>query len=104
MTENNLTVAVTILDREYQISCPEDEVDALRQSAQELDRQMNDIRSNGKIVGVDRIAIMAALNITNDLLKLKIESLNNVAISQDKLTDMGNRISQTIEKNRQRQL
>ena len=76
----------------------------MRQSAQELDRQMNDIRSNGKIVGVDRIAIMAALNITNDLLKLKIESLNNVAISQDKLTDMGNRISQTIEKNRQRQL
>ena len=104
MSKNNVTVSVRILDREYQISCPENEVEALRQSAQELDGQMNDIRSNGKIVGVDRIAIMAALNITNDLLKLKLESLNNVAISQDKLTDMGNRISQTIEKNRQRQL
>ena len=104
MSKNNVTVSVRILDREYQISCPENEVEALRKSAQELDGHMNDIRSNGKIVGVDRIAIMAALNITNDLLKLKLESKSNYVISQDKVTDIGNRISQTIEKNRQHQL
>lgn len=104
MSKNNVTVSVRILDREYQISCPEDETDALHQSARELDRQMNDIRSNGKVIGVDRIAIMAALNITNESLKLKSEAQNQLTISSSKLTALENRISKAIEKNRQFEL
>ena len=104
MSKNNVTVSVRILDREYQISCREDETDALHQSARELDRQMNDIRSNGKVIGVDRIAIMAALNITNESLKLKSEAQNQLTISSSKLTALENRISNAIEKNRQFEL
>jgi cell division protein ZapA len=68
MSNTQNTVTVTILDKEYQVSCPPEEVDALTQSARFLDRKMAEIRSSGKVVGLDRIAVMAALNITNDFL------------------------------------
>ena len=63
------TMSVNILDKEYQVSCPENEVEALKKSAEYLDKQMRDIRSKSTVFGLDRIAVMAALNITNDLLR-----------------------------------
>ena len=62
------TVAVTILGKEYQVSCPADEVDALTRAARFLDGKMDEIRASGKVVGLDRIAVMAALNITNEFI------------------------------------
>jgi cell division protein ZapA len=67
--ESPNTISVTILEREYQVSCPDDEVEALKRSAEYLDRQMREIRSKATVFGLDRIAVMAALNITNDLLR-----------------------------------
>jgi cell division protein ZapA len=63
------TVSVKILDKEYQVSCPEEEVDALTSSARFLDQQMRQIRESGKVFGLDRIAVMAALNLANELLQ-----------------------------------
>ncbi len=68
MSETPTTVNVTILDKDYQVACPADEVDALTASANYLDDQMKSIRDSGKIFGLDRIAVMAALNMANDLL------------------------------------
>jgi len=62
------TVSVKILDKEYQVSCPEDEIDALTASARYLDQQMRQIRESGKVIGSDRIAVMAALNIAHEML------------------------------------
>lgn len=62
------TVTVQILGKPYQVSCPEEEVDALTASARYLDGKMAIIKNSGKIVGLDRIAVMAALNIANELL------------------------------------
>jgi cell division protein ZapA len=67
--ESPNTVTVTILDKDYQVSCPDDEVQALKKSAEYLDQQMREIRTNATVFGLDRIAVMAALNITNDLLR-----------------------------------
>jgi len=61
--------AVTILDEEYLISCPPDEKQALQQSAQFLDQRMKKIRSSGKVMNNERIAVMAGLNISNELLQ-----------------------------------
>lgn len=61
-------VNVRILEKEYQFACREEERAALIQAADYLDRVMRDIRSSGRIVGLDRIAVMAALNMANDLL------------------------------------
>ena len=65
------TVSVDILDKEYQVACPADEELALMQAARYLDQHMRDIRSTGKVIGLERVAIMAALNITHELLALK---------------------------------
>jgi cell division protein ZapA len=67
MTQSN-TVTVHILDKEYCIACPADERANLESAARYLDGKMREIRSGGKVIGADRIAVMAALNITHDLL------------------------------------
>jgi cell division protein ZapA len=63
---------VSIMGREFRIACPEGEEQALLDAVAYLDRKMNDIRDTGKIVGTERIAIMAALNITHELLSARL--------------------------------
>lgn len=67
--ESASTICVKILDKEYQVSCPKNEEEALKKSAEYLDRQMREIRGKATVFGLDRIAVMASLNITNDLLR-----------------------------------
>ena len=63
------TVTVRILDKEYQVACPEDQEEDLTTSAKYLDKQMRKIRDTGKVIGVERIAVMAALNIGYELVQ-----------------------------------
>ena len=63
------TVSVKILEKEYQVACPEGQEDDLANSAKYLDRQMRKIRDTGKVIGAERIAVMAALNISYELLQ-----------------------------------
>ena len=69
MTDMYAHVNVKILEKEYQISCPADERKDLVDCADLLNAKMREIRDSGKVVGLDRIAVMAALNMANDLLK-----------------------------------
>lgn len=71
MTNQTIAVTVTILDREYQIACQPHEESRLRQSAEFLNGKMREIRSKGNVIGNDRIAVMAALNIAHEYLLLK---------------------------------
>ncbi|MDH3355733.1 MAG: cell division protein ZapA [Chromatiales bacterium] len=59
---------VEILDKSYTIACPEDERHALLDSAKMLDERMRHIRDNDKVMGTERVAIIAALNIAHELL------------------------------------
>ena len=68
MSQGN-TVTVSILDKEYQVACPEDQQAELVVSAKYLDKQMRSIRDTGKVIGLERIAVMAALNISYELLQ-----------------------------------
>ena len=61
-------VSVRILEKEYQVACPAGERTALLDSAEILNNRMREIRDSGKVVGLDRIAVMAALNMANELL------------------------------------
>ncbi len=69
MTEKNAQVSVRILDKEYQVACPAHERTNLLDSAEILSNKMREIRDSGRIVGLDRIAVMAALNMANDLIQ-----------------------------------
>jgi cell division protein ZapA len=84
------TITVTILDREFRVSCPPEEQQHLIDSAEFLDKRMREIRDTGRVIGVDRIAMMAALNLTSEL--LSHENVNeevNQATSQaiDRMAD-----------------
>lgn len=68
MTDTFAQVSVRILDKEYQVACPASERTDLLDSAEILNAKMREIRDSGRIVGLDRIAVMAALNMANDLL------------------------------------
>ncbi len=69
MNETHAQVSVRILDKEYQVACPASERTDLLDSAEVLNEKMREIRDSGRIVGLDRIAVMAALNMANDLLQ-----------------------------------
>lgn len=75
MSEDLKRVTVRLLDKEYQIACPDDERDALTESAELLHRKMKEIRDSGKVIGVDRIAVMAALNLCHEMLQGKSSTL-----------------------------
>lgn len=69
MSETYAHVSIRILGKEYQVACPIEEKSALLASADLLNEKMQDIRSAGKILGLDRVAVMAALNLANELIK-----------------------------------
>jgi cell division protein ZapA len=71
MDDRSLTLDVSILGREYRVACRESERAELLQAVQFLDRRMREIRDGGKVVGSERIAVMAALNIAHELLRAK---------------------------------
>ncbi|MBA2408669.1 MAG: cell division protein ZapA [Gammaproteobacteria bacterium] len=67
----SIPVTVYILDKEYRVACPEDEHSALLASASLLNARMKQIRESGKVVGADRVAVIAALNLTQEFLNEK---------------------------------
>jgi len=64
-------VTVRILEKEYHVACPASEKADLMASAELLNGKMREIRDGGKVVGLDRVAVMAALNLANELLKMQ---------------------------------
>ena len=69
--QDQARVSVRIMDKEYVVACPYDERSALLDAAEFLNARMREIRDTGKVVGLDRIAVMAALNLAHEYLKGK---------------------------------
>jgi cell division protein ZapA len=72
VTEKTKALDVNIMGRTYKVACAEEEREALLQAVAYLDRKMNEIKVAGKVGGLERIAVMAALNITHELLSQKV--------------------------------
>ena len=71
MDSTSEPITVAILDREYQFACQPDERKALREAAAYLDERMRAVRGTGRLMQLERIAVMTALNLSDELLKLK---------------------------------
>jgi cell division protein ZapA len=97
MTRAPTTVSVRILEKEYQVNCPDDEIDELNASARYLDAQMRGIRDSGKVLGLDRMAVMAALNIANDLLRIKNERATVATTIERKVAELTQRVTSALE-------
>lgn len=108
MSNNSpIPVTVRILDREYQVACMENEKQPLLDSARYLDAKMKDIKGDRKVVGTDRIAVMAALNIAHEFLQmssLQGDIGSNTTISNDALSNLQQKIELALNKYKQTEL
>jgi cell division protein ZapA len=93
---NQDTVNIRILDKEYQVSCPPDERNALLQAARSLDERVRTIRNSGGVIGLERIAIMAALNLTYELSKVENQTASD-SISQEVIEKLDNKVSAALQ-------
>jgi cell division protein ZapA len=96
-------VTIRVLDKDYQIACPVDETDALLDSARFLDGKMREIRENRKMVGTDRVAVMAALNIAHDLLQCE-SGKDGGPSAKNKLRSLQSKVEAAISRGRQLEL
>ena len=79
---------VSIMGREFRVACPEDEQEDLLSSVEYLDKKMREIRDAGKVVGIERIAIMAALNITHEFLTTRVSGSFDIGEFKRKISQM----------------
>jgi cell division protein ZapA len=93
-------VTVQILDKEFLIACPQEEREALLSSARYLSERMREVRDTGKVIGLDRISVMAGLNIANELLKEKNHNRQIDSEVLPRLTGLQARMQQLIDEGR----
>jgi len=89
------TVDVMIMGREFTVSCTDEERQGLLDAVNYLDKKMHDIRSAGKVVGVERIAIMAALNLSHELLNTKTGDID-IGDYKRRISAMQNQIDEVM--------
>jgi cell division protein ZapA len=94
-------VTVRILEKEYFVSCPMEERTDLLDSAEYLNKKMREIRDTGKVVGADRIAVMAALNMANELLRLRKQDSDLQGGVTGRVKHMRERVEGALQRTRQ---
>ena len=94
-------VSVRILEKEYAMVCPYEERSALLDSAEFLNARMREIRDSGKVVGSDRIAVMVALNLANEYLKLKARESKLEAEASGRVKALRERVEAELAKGQQ---
>ncbi|MFO7602828.1 MAG: cell division protein ZapA [Gammaproteobacteria bacterium] len=98
-------MTVRILGKEYMVACAEEERSALQASADYLDKKMREIRDTGKVIGTDRIAVMAALNITYELLQNNdtpaAPQSTTASKAGERIRNLQNRIEEALYRSRQ---
>jgi cell division protein ZapA len=94
-------VGVRILEKEYQFSCAVEERAALLDSAEYLNSEMRKIRDSGRVIGLDRIAVMAALNLANELLKLRARDTTLDGDVVGRIRVLRERVETTLARNQQ---
>src|SRR5262249_13924977 len=94
-------VMVRILEKEYAMVCPYEERSALLDSAEFLNARMREVRDSGKVVGSDRIAVMVALNLVNEYLKLKDREAKLESEASGRVKAMRERVEAQLAKGQQ---
>jgi cell division protein ZapA len=96
-------LTLRLLDRELKVACPPEQQQELLESARQLDARMREIRDVGKVVGVEKIALMAALNLAHELLQVQQSGQSTGDFSQ-RLQRMQEKIDDCLKANRQLEL
>ena len=90
------SLQIAIMGREFRVACPEDEQAGLLEAVDYLNRKMLEIRDAGKVIGLERIAIMAALNIAHEFLSTKVGGSFDMAEMKRRMNRMETVIDQAM--------
>ena len=98
MAEAAKTIEVELLGRTYRVACEDNEREALMQAVAYLDGKMNEIRRAGKVMGAERIAVMAALNVAHELLSVRLGSGFDLGQAKRRISAIETRLEEAIAK------
>ncbi len=101
MSKDSAPVNVTVLEKEYLINCSEEERESLRNAADYLNHKMNEMKSGGGVIGSERIAVMTALNIANELLDYKKDNQDYTSNRDSTLKRLQNKINDALVRDTQ---
>ena len=87
---------INVMGREFRVACPDNEQKGLLEAVDYLNKKMNEIRDAGKVVGLERIAIMAALNIAHELLSTKVGGGFDIAEIKRRMAHMETVLDQVM--------
>lgn len=87
---------INVMGREFRVACPDNEQKGLLEAVDYLNKKMNEIRDAGKVVGLERIAIMAALNIAHELLSTKVGGGFDIAEVKRRMAHMETVLDQVM--------
>ena len=100
MSDRTVRVSVRILEKEYQVACLPEERSELLDAAEYLNLKMREIRDGGNIIGLDRIAVVAALNLANELLRVREQGDGGGEVTP-RVRQMRERVEATLAKGQQ---
>ena len=96
MSEKAKALDVSIMGRSYRVTCAEEEREALLAAVAYVDKKMTEIKAASKVAGTERIAVMAALNIANELLSIKIGSGFDIAELKRRMNSVQSKLDQAL--------
>jgi cell division protein ZapA len=99
--QDSARVSVRIMEKEYVVACPYEERAALLDAAEFLNGRMREIRDSGKVVGHDRIAVMAALNLAHEFLKGRDRETKTDSGVGNRMRALRERVEGALEKSQQ---
>jgi cell division protein ZapA len=104
MSKESDAVKIQIMDKEYLVSCSDDERDELIASAEHLGAKMSEISRSGKVLGVDRIAVMAGLNLAHEAIKSGCLDGEHTQSTANRLSKLNSQIEETLANYREKEL
>ena len=96
MSTKAKTLDVSIMGRSYRVTCADDEREALLAAVAYVDKKMTEIKAASKVAGTERIAVMAALNIANELLSIKLGSGFDIAELKRRMNSVQSKLDQAL--------
>lgn len=97
-------ITVSILGEDYNVACSPGEEEALVASARHLNERMKMIRASGKVLNAERIAVMAALNITHEMLQIQEEKESVISATNKKLRSLREKVESALNDSNQLEL
>jgi cell division protein ZapA len=101
MNETGKPVSISILEKDYLISCDESEREQLHTAVAFLNTKMQDMKNSGRVIGSERIAVMTALNLAHDLLAYKKENHDYTSSVDSTIQRLQSKIDEALTKGRQ---